>query len=44
MLFRIAGYFIGGRIISHLEQAFAVKQFYDLQILTSLNRISEWLI
>ena len=35
---------IGGRNISHLEQAFAVKQFYDLEILTSLNRISEWLL
>jgi len=35
---------IGGRNISHLEQAFTVKQFYDPEILTALNRISKWVI
>lgn len=35
---------IGGRNISHIEQAFAAKQFNDLEILDDLNKISQWVI
>lgn len=35
---------IGGRNISHLEQAFTAKQFTDQEVLADLNRISGWII
>ena len=35
---------IGGRNITHLEQAFAAKQFYDQEIFADLNRVSRWII
>jgi len=35
---------IGGRNITHLEQAFAAKQFYDQEIFADLNRVTRLIL